>query len=248
MSKKLIDEEHHSVLVIGGLDVDVIRKDIKNLHISVMPPNGRVRVAIPLHVNDDRVRSAVVTKLAWIKKQQSDFEKQPRQSEREMVSGESHYFFGRRYRLEVVEVTGKSHLAIKGNSTILLFTPADTSKEKRLKLLDEWYREQIKERLPALLTKWQAVVGVEAHHCGIRKMKTKWGSCNANSGRILINLELAKKPLQCFEYILAHELVHMRVRHHNDEFKHLLESILSDWRYRRDLLNSLPLAYDKWEY
>jgi predicted metal-dependent hydrolase len=248
MSNKLIDGEQHSVQVIGGLDVYVIRKDIKNLHISVMPPNGRVRVAIPLHVNDDRVRSAVVTKLAWIKKQQADFEKQPRQSEREMVSGESHYFFGRRYRLEVVEVTGKSHLAIKGNSTILLFTPADTSKEKRLKLLDEWYREQIKERLPALLTKWQAVVGVEAHHCGIRKMKTKWGSCNTSDKRIWLNLELAKKPPECLEYILVHELVHLLERHHNRRFKAFMDEFMPNWSLHRDTLNSSPLANENWVY
>jgi predicted metal-dependent hydrolase len=248
MSKKLTNDEVHSVLVIGGLNVEVIRKDIKNLHISVMPPNGRVRVAIPAHVNDDRVRGAVVSKLAWIKKQQSDFEKQPRQSEREMVSGESHYFFGRRYRLEVVEVTGKSNLAIKGNSTLLLSTPADTSKEKRLKLLDEWYREQIKERLPALLTKWQAVVGVEAHHCGIRKMKTKWGSCNTSDKRIWLNLKLAKKPPECLEYILVHELVHLLERHHNRRFKAFMDEFMPNWSLHRDTLNSTPLANENWVY
>lgn len=246
--KKLANDEVHSVLVIGGLNVDVIRKDIKNLHISVMPPNGRVRVAIPAHINDDRVRGAIVSKLSWIKKQQADFEKQPRQSEREMVPGESHYFFGRRYRLEVIEIFGKPHFALKGNNTLLLSTPTDTSKEKRLKLLDDWYREQIKERVPALLAKWQAVVNVEASHCGIRKMKTKWGSCNTSDKRIWLNLELAKKPPECLEYILVHELVHLLERHHNRRFKAFMDEFMPNWSLHRDTLNSSPLANENWVY
>jgi predicted metal-dependent hydrolase len=248
IDKKSANDEVHSVLVIGGLNVDVIRKDIKNLHISVMPPNGRVRVAIPAHINDDRVRSAIVSKLAWIKKQQADFEKQPRQSEREMVSGESHYFLGRRYRLEVIEVTGKPHIALNGNNTLLLSTSTDTSKEKRLKLLDEWYREQIKRRLPALLNKWQAIVGVEPNHCGIRKMKTKWGSCNTSEKRIWLNLELAKKPPECLEYILVHELVHLLERHHNRRFKAFMDEFMPKWSLHRDTLNSSPLANESWIY
>jgi predicted metal-dependent hydrolase len=248
IDKKSANDEVHSVLVIGGLNVDVIRKDIKNLHISVMPPNGRVRVAIPAHINDDRVRSAIVSKLAWIKKQQADFEKQPRQSEREMVSGESHYFLGRRYRLEVTEVTGKSHIALNGNNTLLLSTSTDTSKEKRLKLLDEWYREQIKRRLPALLNKWQAIVGVEPNHCGIRKMKTKWGSCNTSEKRIWLNLELAKKPPECLEYILVHELVHLLERHHNRRFKAFMDEYMPKWSLHRNTLNSSPLANENWIY
>jgi predicted metal-dependent hydrolase len=248
IDKNSTNDEVHSVLVIGGLNVDVIRKDIKNLHISVMPPNGRVRVAIPAHINDDRVRSAIVSKLAWIKKQQADFEKQPRQSEREMVSGESHYFLGRRYRLEVIEVTGKPHIALNGNNTLLLSTSTDTSKEKRLKLLDEWYREQIKRRLPAILTKWQAIVGVEPNHCGIRKMKTKWGSCNTSEKRIWLNLELAKKPPECLEYILVHELVHLLERHHNRRFKAFMDEYMPKWSLHRNTLNSSPLANENWIY
>jgi len=246
MSEMHENDEIHSKLIIGGLSVDVIRKDIKNLHISVMPPNGRVRVAIPKHVNDDRVRSAVVTKLAWIKKQQNDFEKQPRQSEREMVAGESHYFFGRRYRLEVVE--GKANISIRGNSTLRLTAPKKLTKEKRLKLLDEWYREQIKEKLPELITKWQAVVGAEALHCGIRKMKTKWGSCNTSDKRIWLNLELAKKPPECLEYILVHELVHLLERHHNRRFKDFMDEFMPNWSLHRDTLNSSPLANENWVY
>jgi len=248
MGNSLIDGEQHSVLVIGGLDVDVIRKDIKNLHISVMPPHGRVRVATPFHVNDDRVRSAVVTKLAWIKKQQSDFEKQPRQSEREMVAGESHYFFGRRYRLEIVEVIGKSKISIKGNNTLLLSVAPGIDKVKQLKILDEWYREQLKERLPLLLAKWQTIVGEEANFCGIRKMKTKWGSCNTTDKRIWLNLELAKKPPECLEYILVHELVHLLERHHNRRFKAFMDEFMPNWALHRETLNSSPLANENWIY
>jgi len=249
MTNKQSDEkEVHSQLTIGSLQVDVIRKDIKNLHISVMPPNGRVRVAIPHHVNDDRVRSAVVTKLAWIKQQQADFENQPRQSEREMVEGESHYFFGRRYRLKVVVATGKSSLVIKGVTTLLLTTAANTTKEHRLKVLDDWYREQLKLKLPELIDKWQSTIAVEAAQIGIRKMKTKWGSCNTSSKRIWLNLELTKKPPECLEYILVHELVHLIERHHNRRFKALMDEFMPNWSLHRDTLNSSPLANEKWVY
>jgi predicted metal-dependent hydrolase len=244
----MTNTEMHSVLQIGNLTVDVIRKDIKNLHLSVLPPNGRVRVAVPVHVNDDRVRSAVVSKLAWIKKQIADFEMQPRQSEREMVSGESHYFFGRRYRLQVIEKAGKSDLTIKGSNTLLLTVSVGTTKEQRFKMLDEWYRAQLKAKLPEIVSKWQSIIAVEASYFGIRKMKTKWGSCNTSSKRIWLNLELAKKPPECLEYILVHELVHLLERKHNYRFKMLMDEFMPKWNLHRNTLNTSPLANEKWQY
>lgn len=248
MGKTLTEDEAHSVLVIGGISVDVFRKDIKNLHINVMPPDGRVRVAIPFHVNDDRVRSAVVTKLAWIKKQQADFNNQSRQSSREMIEGESHYFLGRRYRLKIVEGKGKAKIDIQGANTFVLTLSKPLNKEQKLKLLDEWYREQLKKRIPDLFLKWQAIIGVEASSYGLRKMKTKWGSCNISSQRILLNTELAKKPVACLEYILVHELVHLLERKHNSRFKTYMNQFMPDWEMRRDLLNNSPLANEKWGY
>jgi len=203
---------------------------------------------VPNHVNDDRVRSAVVSKLVWIKKQQKEFEKQPRQSGREMLNGESHYFFGKRYLLEVVEGKGKSKISIKGNGTLLLNVSENSTLEQRLKVLENWYREQLKAMLPDLLIKWQNVVGVGANHCGIRKMKTKWGSCNISEKRIWLNLELAKKPPECLEYILVHELVHLHERHHNRRFKAFMDEFMPNWALHRTTLNSSPLANESWVY
>mgnify|MGYP000577882804 CR=1 FL=1 len=237
-----------SVLItVGGIDVEVVRKEIKNLHLSVLPPEGKVRVATPLHVTDERVRAAVVSKLAWIKQQREEFAKQPRQSAREMLNGETHYFFGRKYRLEVIEQTGKPSIVIKG-SKLQLRVPADADLNKRLQLLNEWYREQLKQRLPHLLNNWQQKIGVEANEWGVKKMKTKWGSCNIEAKRVWLNLELAKKPPECLEYILVHELVHLLERQHNTRFRDYMNLYMPNWRLHRDTLNSSPLAHEEWNY
>lgn len=231
-----------------GMTVDVVRKDIKNLHLGVYPPKGHVRVAVPWHVTDERVRLAVISKLAWIRKQQADFKQQPRQSEREMVTGESHYFMGNRYLLEVIERTGKHLLELKGNHKFLLYVKPNTSIENRQLVLNEWYREQLKERIPDLLSHWQEKIGVVSHDWGVKQMKTKWGSCNIAAKRIWLNLELAKKPPECLEYILVHELVHLLERRHNDRFRAHMDHFMPNWRLYRDMLNSSPLGHEAWKY
>jgi len=236
-----------SLMTVGGIDVEVVRKEIKNLHLSVLPPEGKVRVAIPLHVTDERVRAAIVSKLAWIKQQREEFAKQPRQSEREMTNGETHYFLGRRYRLEVIEQIGKPFIVIKGTKLQLRISNG-SDLDKRLQVLNEWYREQLKERLPGLLDSWQQKIGVEAQCWGIKKMKTKWGSCNIEARRIWLNLELAKKPPECLEYILVHELVHLLERQHNTRFRDCMNLYMPNWRLHRDTLNTSPLAHEEWEY
>lgn len=236
-----------SCITIGGIEIEVVRKPIKNLHLSVLPPDGKVRVSIPEHVNDERVRAAVVTKLAWIKRQIDDFEKQPRQSEREMVDGETHYFLGRRYRLQLIEQEGKPSVQIKG-AKLQVIISADSRREKRLKVINEWYREQLKIRLPDILDNWQQKIGVEINDWGVKKMKTKWGSCNIEAKRIWLNLELAKKPPECLEYIVVHELVHLLERQHNTRFRDYMDLYMPNWRLHRDTLNSSPLAFEKWEY
>ena len=199
---------------VSGVSVEIVRKDIKNLHLGVYPPNGRVRVAVPLRVSDDAVRLAVIGKLAWIKKQQAKFEAQPRQSEREMVSGESHYFLGRRYRLRIIEHNGLARVFLRGKSSIDLHIRKGSRAEEREQALLRWYRAQLKALIPPLLDKWQPVLGVQVAEWGVKKMKTKWGSCNSRAKRIWLNLELAKKPVQCLEYIIVHEMVHLIERHH----------------------------------
>jgi predicted metal-dependent hydrolase len=242
-----VNTDAHQIIV-SGVTVQVVRKPIKNLHLGVYPPHGRVRVAAPLRVSDDAVRLAVVGKLGWIKRQRARFEAQPRQSVREMVSGESHHVFGRRYRLRVVYVLGPAKVVLVGKATMELRVAQDASTEQRLRLLQGWYRQRLRERLEPLLKKWQKALGVEVAGCGIKRMKTKWGSCSAEARRIWLNLELAKKPVQCLEYLIVHELAHLIERHHNDRFTALMDEHLPDWKARRALLNAQPLAHDTWAY
>jgi len=233
---------------VGGIRVEVVRKDIKNLHLGVYPPNGRVRVAAPLVVSDDAVRLAVIDKLGWVRRQQARFADQPRQSRREMVNGESHYYLGRRYRLRVHELDAPPRVALRGLASLDLFVRPGASAAQREVVLLQWYRAQLKELIPPLLAKWQRALKVKARACGVKKMKTKWGSCNPTTGSLWLNLELAKKPGQCLEYILVHELVHLLERHHNDRFMAVMDEFLPNWRARRNLLNSAALGHEEWEY
>lgn len=239
--------ERHT-LSVGGLEVAVERKAIKNLHLGVYPPHGRVRVAAPLAVNDAAVRLAVVSKLGWIKRQQARFERQPRQSAREFVSGETHYVFGRRYRLRIVPHDGPPEILLRSQFRLeLRIRPAASAAQKE-RALQAWYREQLKARIPVLLEKWQPILGIEADTWGVKRMKTRWGSCTTEARRIWLNLELAKKPPGCLEYILVHELVHLIERHHNDRFIALMTRHLPHWQHLRQDLNAAPLANETWSY
>jgi len=243
----MMNTEAHKIRV-HGLSVEIVRKAIKNLHLGVYPPNGRVRVAVPLAISEDAVRLAVIGKLGWIKKQQAKFSAQPRQSQREMVNGESHYCLGQRYRLRFIEHDGASRVFIQGNSSINLYMRKGSKAEEREQVLLRWYRAQLKALIPPLIDKWQTVLGVQVAQWGIKKMKTKWGSCNSIDRRIWLNLELAKKPVQCLEYIIAHEMVHLLERHHNDRFQALMDQSMPKWRLNRDELNQTPLGHERWEY
>ena len=236
-----------SQMTVNRINVEVIRKDIKNLHLGVYPPNGRVRVAVPLAVSDEAVRLAVVDKLSWIKRQQAKFTAQSRQSRRAMVSGESHYFLGQRYRLRVLEHKGAGKILLRNKAILELHVKTQTSAKQRESVLYQWYREQLKQLIPPLLEKWQPLLGVKAVTWNVRKMKTKWGACNTQASSICLNLELAKKPLQCLEYIVVHELIHLLERHHNDRFTALMDQHLSNWRVYRDELNQAPLGYETWK-
>ena len=233
---------------IRGIKVAVTRKDIKNLHLSVLPPDGRVRVSAPMHTSEQSIRLAVISKLSWIKQQQGDFASQSRQSSREMISGESHYLWGQRYRLSVIDTKAKHLVKVKGVTKLMLKVAPETTTDNKLKLLNRFYREQIQQRIAQLLDVWQPRIGVEAKHIGIKKMKTKWGSCNIQQKRVWLNLELAKKPPECLEYILVHELTHLLERHQNERFRTMMDKQMPNWREHRNLLNSLPLAYEDWQY
>lgn len=233
---------------IRKLRVEVVRKDIKNLHLGVYPPNGRVRVAAPLAVSDDAIRLAVIGKLAWIRRQREKFENQPRQTTRDAVSGESHYVFGRRYRLSIMKTMGRPEVVLRTKTKMELHVPAGTTKTERLAVLDGWYRVQLRAEAGPLLERWQEKLGVNLEFWSVKRMKTKWGSCNHQKRRVWLNAELAKKPLACLEYIVVHELVHLLEPTHGDRFVALMDEHLPDWRKRRDLLNSSPLANETWTY
>ncbi len=233
---------------VGGIRVEVVRKPIKNLHLSVHPPEGRVRVSAPLRVDDEAVHLAVVSRLRWIRRHQRTFADQPRQSQREMVSGESHYFMGRRYRLRVLEHSGPNRVSRNGNAELTMLVRPGTGREKREQFLNDWYRWHLKSLMPELISRWQPIIGVQVADWGIKKMKTRWGSCNVQDRRVWLNLELAKKPPHCLEYVLVHEMVHLLERHHNDRFKALMDRFLPQWRLYRDELNRAPLAHEGWAY
>ncbi|TPG26126.1 M48 family metallopeptidase [Mycolicibacterium hodleri] len=233
-------------LTVSGIDVDVVYKDIKNLHIGVYPPYGRVRVAAPQRLDEDRVRLAVIQRLPWIKKQRKQLQEVERQSEREMVTGESHYVWGVRHRLRVIERPGRAHFEVDGER-LLLYTPAGTSAERRRILLDRWYRHQIRAAIPDLIALWEPILNVSVPRWSIRRMKTKWGSCNRETGHIWFNVELAKKHPDCLEYIVVHEMMHYFERNHGDRFAKLMDGAMSDWQSRRDRLNGAPLGDETWD-
>lgn len=235
----------NAYLTIRGIDIDVIYKDIKNLHIGVYPPLGRVRVAAPNRLDDDQVRLAVIQRLPWIKRQRDKLRSAERQSEREMVTGESHYVWGVRRRLKVVERPGRAHFEIDGER-LVLYVPADTSAEKRRIYLDQWYRDQVRQVIPELITRWEQTLDVTVPKWTIRRMKTKWGSCNRETRHIWFNAELAKKHPDCLEYIVVHEMTHYFERNHGERFTSLMDEYLPDWRRRREQLNAAPLGAEEW--
>lgn len=232
-------------LVVSGIGIDVIYKDIKHLHIGVYPPNGRVRVAVPGHVDADVVRLAVVRRLPWIKRQRRLFESVERMAEREMATGESHYVWGRRLRLRVMRRPGRPHFETDGGY-LLLFVAERVPVERRRQLLDAWYREELRKVIPSLLEPWAERMGVEVPQWRIRRMKTKWGSCNREAGRVLFNSALAIKHPDCLEYVIVHELIHLKVRHHGAPFSDLMDTVMPRWRELRDQLNQSPLAPFSW--
>jgi len=232
---------------VAGLRIEVVRKAIKHLHIAVYPPDGRVRVAVPLWVKDEAIRLAVLERLAWIRRHQEKFADQPRQSEREMVNGETHWFQGRKYRLEVREASGREVVVLKGLATMVLSVHPGLDAVHRLEILDHWYRKQLKLAITPLIAKWEPVLGVKATLWGVRKMRTRWGSCNPVAKRLWFNLELTKKSSECLEYVVVHELVHLLERHHNVRFKDFMNHFLPQWPRIRDELNASLLGHEPWE-
>ena len=234
-------------LTLGDITVDVVQKNIKNVHLSVYPPTGRVRIAAPLRMNLDTIRIYAISKLGWIKKQQLKFREQPRESPREYLNKEGHYFLGKRYLLTIIERDAPPQIKLC-HSTIELYVRPATEAPKRQAILDSWYRERLKEIVPTIIQKWEGKMGVSLNEFQIKKMKTKWGTCNREAKRMWLNLELAKKPFQCIEYIIVHELVHLLERNHNGRFIAYMDYFLPEWEQLRSDLNKLPVSHWDWDY
>lgn len=236
------------VIQVADFDVDIVRKEIKNLHIGVYPPFGRVRVAAPTSLKDEAIRLAVISRLAWIRKKRKQIVEQARQSRREMTDGETHYIWGRRYRLRVVEDGARRRVDVKENDWLELHVPNGADRDARARRLTEWYREQIKAEIPPVIQEWAPILGVSEPAWAVRRMRTKWGTCKPDQAKIWLNLELAKKPPECLEYIVVHEMIHLIERNHTDRFYALQDRFMPSWRSRREVLNREPLAEEEWAW
>lgn len=235
-------------ITVSNITIDVVRKDIKNLHLAVYPPTGRVRIATPLKIDDEAVRLFAISKLSWIKKHRQSFAKQRRETKREYVSGESHYFEGHRYLLNVIYRNATPKVVIRNKTYLDLYVRPNSSTAQRERVMTEWYRGRLKNKIPTLIEKWQRLIGVQVDDWKVKRMKTKWGTCKAELKQIWLNLELAKKPTSCLEYIIVHELVHLLERHHNDRFIALMDKFMPQWRFHQAELNQLILGYNDWNY
>ena len=236
-----------NLLQIGDVKATVFRKPIKNLHLSVLPPDGKVRISAPLHINDEVLKLFLASKISWIRRQREKFISQGRQMPREYISGEDHYFLGRRYRLDVIYKNETPKVTIKGKKIILQVRPYSDVK-KREEVLLKWYKNQLRIVAEGIFKKWQKKIGVGSFSWYVRRMKTRWGTCNYNARRIWLNLELIKKPVAYTEYIIVHELIHLIEKKHNQNFIYLMDKYLPNWRLLKENLNRSMLAYEKWKY
>lgn len=236
-----------SQIQLGDLAVDVVRKEIRNIHLSVHPPTGRVTLAAPERLSLDTLRVFAISKLGWIRQQQKKLLEQERETPREFLERESHYVWGRRRLLNLIE--GDHAPAVElGHGRLILRLRPGTSPSKRAELLDAWYRAQIREALPAIVAKWEPLLGVKVERCFVQRMKTRWGSCNPSTRSIRLNTDLAKKPRECLEYVAVHEMVHLLEPTHNSRFLALMDRFLPRWHFHRDTLNRLPVRHEHWSY
>lgn len=227
-------------ITIDDIAIEITKKNIKNIRLSVHPPNGEVKVSAPKRMTEEGIRLFVVSKLSWVKKQRSRFENQEKIPEMEYISGESHYYFGERYLLNVIYgSTNKSNVEIRNDEYIDLYIKNGSDKEKREKVMKEWYRKELKAVIPQVIEKWEKIMNLKVNDWGVKQMKTRWGTCNINAKRIWINLDLVKKPHHCLEYIVVHEMAHLIERGHGDKFKAIMDKYYPNWKKMKAELNGM---------
>lgn len=234
-------------IILEDITVDVVKKGIRNMHLSVHPPDGRVRISAPLRMDMETIRTFAISKLHWIRKHQSKIKSQEREAPREFINRESHYYMGRQYLLRVMEHKALPKVELQ-HEFIEMYVRPDTGKEKREAIMDEWYRQRLKDIIPGFIAKHEKTMKVHVAEFCIKKMKTKWGTCNKAAKRIWLNLELAKKPMECIEYVVVHEMVHLLVRLHDERFKASMDKFYPGWRFYKEELNKRPLRHEDWGY
>ena len=241
----MIETTHQ--IKVGNYEIDVIRKDIKNLHLSVHPPTGRIRIATPLTVSEEAVRLFAISKIAWIRKNRRKLAAQPRQSQRQYIYRETHYFQGQAYLLSLVPTTGTPKVTLKTPNQLYLHIKENATRAQKEQAMEAWYRTELKKIIPDLIEKWETRMNVHVQEWGVKKMQTNWGTCNIEDRRIWLNLELAKKSIPCLEYIIVHEMTHLLERHHNKHFLFYMDTFLPNWTALREELNSGVLGFVDWE-
>ncbi|MFA5527212.1 MAG: SprT family zinc-dependent metalloprotease [Peptostreptococcales bacterium] len=222
-------------MMVSNIEIEVQKKKIKNMYLSVLPPDGKVRMSVPVHAKDEVIKLFAITKIDWIKKQIHKFKKLEHPAEPEYISGENHCIWGKPYRIEIRH-NYKNGVELNGNKLLLTVRKSST-KEQRERVIVEWYREQLKKELPTLIEKWENIIGVKANFVGVKNMRTRWGSCNVNDKRVWVSLQLAKKPFHCLEYIVVHELVHLLEKNHSNVFWGYMDKFFPDWRAVKAELN-----------
>ncbi len=232
-------------ITVENIDIDLVMKKIKNIHLTVYPPDGRVRLAVPLQMDDEAVKTFFISKLPWINKQIKKYSSYEPQPVKQFASGEIHYFLGDEYIINIIETTGKQHIKLSDNKFMDMYVKKDSTVEKREKILTEFYRQMLKDIIPSYIEKWESIMGVKVNEFGVKNMKTKWGTCNVRNKRIWINLELAKKNPKLLEYIIVHEMVHLLEKSHNQVFKNYMNKFLPDWKSIKDELNGLTININK---
>jgi predicted metal-dependent hydrolase len=236
-----------SQIKLGEIAVEVITKDIRNVHLSVHPPTGRVRIAAPERMSLDTIRVFAISKLNWIRQQQTKMRGQERETPREYMDWESHHVWGKRHLLTVSESDGAPSVELRHGRMLLRVRPR-TGEDKRKALVEDWYRGQLKAAVPLLLARWQPLLAVRVEQFFVQRMKTRWGSCNHTARTIRLNTELAKKPIECLEYVVVHELVHLLEPTHTARFMALMGRFMPQWELRRQILNRLPVGHAEWSY
>ena len=233
-------------IAIGDIDIDVIQKDIKNIHLSVLPPDGRVRISAPYHIKPNEIRMFAISKLLWIRKNRDKLKAQVRETPREFIDRESHYLWGKRYLLNVLETQKSPYVDVQHKNLLLKVKPY-FSREDKEQVLNAFYRNELRSLASSIIRRFEKTMHVKVKKVYVQRMKTRWGSCNVRQSSIRLNSELAKKPIELVEYVIAHEMTHLIIPNHGPQFVSIMDRVMPTWKHLRDELNALPLRHESWK-